>query len=63
VLEGPFGILPVEIKLGSLVKQRPLQTLRNFVQVHDLPFGLVINNGEQVELIADKIIQLLAGCV
>jgi hypothetical protein len=63
VLEGPFGILPVEIKLGSLVKQRQLQTLRNFVQIHDLPFGLVINNGEQVELVADKIIQLPAGCV
>ena len=24
VLEGPFGILPVEIKLGSLVKQGQL---------------------------------------
>jgi len=63
VLEGPFGILPVEIKLGSLVKQRQLQALRNFVQLHDLPLGVVINNGEQVELVADKIIQLPAGCI
>jgi predicted AAA+ superfamily ATPase len=63
VLEGPFGMLPVEIKLGSLVKPRQLQALKNFVQLHDLPLGVVINNGEQVELVADKIIQLPAGCV
>jgi predicted AAA+ superfamily ATPase len=63
ILEGPFGMLPVEIKLGSTVKQRQLQALKNFVQLHDLPLGVVINNSEQVELVADKIIQLPAGCV
>jgi uncharacterized protein len=63
ILEGPFGILPVEIKLGSVVKQRQLQALRNFVQLHDLPLGVVINNCEQVELVTDKIIRLPAGCV
>jgi hypothetical protein len=50
-------------QLGTLVKQRQLQALKNFVQLHDLPLGVVINNGEQVELVADKIIQLPAGCV
>ena len=39
------------------------QALKNFVQLHDLPLGAVINNSEQVELVADKIIQLPAGCV
>ena len=63
ILEGPFGILPVEIKLGSLIKQRQLQAIKNFVQIHNLPLGIVINNCDTVELIADKIIQLPAGCV
>jgi len=31
ILEGPFGILPVEIKFGSLIKQRQIQALKNFV--------------------------------
>jgi len=48
---------------GRKYKQRQLQALKNFVQLHDLPLGVMINNGEQVELVADKIIQLPAGCV
>jgi hypothetical protein len=63
ILEGPFGTLPIEIKLGSQTKQRQLQALKNFIQIHNLPLGLVINNCEKVELIADKIIQLPAGCI
>jgi predicted AAA+ superfamily ATPase len=63
ILEGPFGRLPIEIKLGSTVKHRQLQALKTFVQLHDLPLGVVITNSEQVELVADKIIQLPAGCV
>lgn len=63
ILEGPFGILPVEIKLGSLIKQRQLQAIKHFVQLNNLPLGIVINNSERVELVADKIIQLPATCV
>jgi len=63
ILEGPFGILPIEIKFGTTIKQRQLQSLKNFVYSNDLPLGIVINNSEQVELIAEKIIQLPAGCI
>lgn len=63
ILEGPFGTLPVEIKLGRTVKQRQLQTMKRFVNENKLPLGILINNGDQVELIADKILQLPAGCV
>jgi uncharacterized protein len=63
ILEGPFGILPIEIKLGTTIKQQQLQTLKNFVHSHDLPLGLVINNSEKVELVADKIVQVPAGCI
>lgn len=63
VLEGPFGILPIEIKFGTTFKQRQLQSLKNFVNKNNLPLGIVINNSDQVELIAEKIIQLPAGCI
>jgi uncharacterized protein len=63
ILEGPFGILPVEIKLGTLIRQRQLQAIKNFVQIHNLSLGIVINNSDTVELVADKIIQVPAGCV
>ena len=63
ILEGPFGILPIEIKLGSMTKQRQLQALKNFVNINNLPLGIVVNNSNQVELIADRIIQLPASCL
>jgi predicted AAA+ superfamily ATPase len=60
ILEGPFGVLPIEIKSGSTINKRQLQTIKNFVLLHDLPLGIVVNNGDHIELIADKIIQLPA---
>ncbi len=63
ILEGPFGTLPIEIKFGSSIKQRQIQTLKSFVYKNDLPMGIVINNSDQVRLIADRILQLPATCV
>jgi len=37
-----------------------IQTLKKFVKDNELPLGILINNGEQVQMIADKIIQLPA---
>ncbi|MBW1767034.1 MAG: ATP-binding protein [Deltaproteobacteria bacterium] len=63
ILEGPFGTLPIEIKFGSMIKQRQIQTLKNFIYKNNLPLGIVINNSDNVELISDRIIQLPATCV
>lgn len=63
IIQGPFGILPVEIKLGSMVKKRQLQALKNFIHINHLPLGIVVNNCNHVELVADKIIQLPATCL
>ncbi len=63
IIEGPFGILPIEIKLGSMVKKRQLQTLKNFIHTNNLALGILVNNGDHVELVADKIIQLPASCL
>jgi predicted AAA+ superfamily ATPase len=42
ILEGPFGILPIEIKFGNQIRQRRIQALKNFVYTRDLPLGLAI---------------------
>jgi hypothetical protein len=60
ILDGPFGTLPIEIKLGSVVKQRQIQTLKNFVYNNNLPLGIVINNSDDVQLVAERIVQLPA---
>ncbi len=30
VIEGDFGVVPVEIKLASMIKQKSLRSLKNF---------------------------------
>ena len=63
ILEGPFGTLPIEIKFGSMIQKRHLQTLKNFVYQNDLPLGIVINNSEDIQLVTDRILQLPATCI
>ena len=63
ILEKPFGNLPIEIKFGSLVQQRHIQTLKNFVRKNNLPLGIVINNSDDIQLIADRILQIPATCI
>ncbi len=60
ILQGPFGLLPVEIKFGTKIKMQQIYTLKKFVKDNQLPLGIVLNNGDHVRLIADKIIQLPA---
>jgi uncharacterized protein len=63
ILEGKFGILPIEIKLGVSNTKRDLTSLSKFIEDNQLPFGIVINNSEKVLQISDKIIQIPAGCL
>jgi len=58
VIEGDFGVVPVEIKLNSMVKRKSLRGLQNFIDDMKLDYGLVINTARRVELLTDKIIQL-----
>ena len=63
ILVGSFGILPVEIKFGQQTTRQQIRPLQQFVQQHDLPFGIIINNSNQVCMLSDRIIQIPAGCV
>ena len=63
VLSGPFGLIPIEVKFGSVIQRKKIQFLVNFVEDHKLPLGIVINNSDKVHLIHDKIIQIPATLI
>lgn len=63
VLEGAFGLIPIEIKTGLKTDKSSLKSLLAFMQDYDCPYGLVINNSVQPQYLAPNIIQLPAGCL
>ena len=58
IIEGPFGLLPIEIKHGVKVQMKRLQTLSNFVKDHQLPFGILVNQGHEIKQLSREIIQV-----
>ncbi|MDM8537956.1 ATP-binding protein [Desulfobacterales bacterium HSG17] len=60
IIEAPFGLIPIEIKLGYKVNQRMLTGLKNFIQDTGVPFGILVNNSDKIEFLSDKIIQIPA---
>ncbi len=58
ILEGTFGIVPIEIKYGMKVSRRQLTSLGKFIKDYHLPFGIVINNGNKIEMLTSNIIQI-----
>jgi len=63
ILEGPFGVLPIEIKSGVTLPERSLTVLKQFVKDHQLSLGVVINNAQEVCWLSEHILQLPAGCL
>ena len=58
VIDGSFGLIPIEIKLNSTVNQTALRGLKNFLADTKTNYGILINRGKRIELISDKIIQI-----
>ena len=63
ILEGEFGLVPVEIKYGQKVTLRDLRGIRDFVQERGCRYGIVINNAEQVVLYDENLIGIPFGCL
>ncbi len=61
ILEGNFGLLPIEIKYGSTILGRQLRSMTEFIQDHQLPLGIVINQAEKIEWLTKDIIQIPVG--
>ena len=60
ILDGPFGLLPIEIKYGYRTPRNQLQTLKQFVEKNNIPFGLLINQSEHIEWLTENIVQIPA---
>ncbi|PCJ50949.1 MAG: ATPase [Gammaproteobacteria bacterium] len=61
ILEGNFGLLPIEIKFGQNTSLRQLTSLTQFIERHDLPLGIVINNCVEIKMLSNNIIQIPVG--
>ena len=58
ILEGDFGLLPIEIKFSSAVRERSLISLEKFIKEYLAPFGILINNAHEVKMLTKNIIQI-----
>ena len=58
IIEGDFGVIPIEVKLGSTIKKQSLYALENFISDMKCNYAIVINRGKRIELLSEKIIQI-----
>jgi predicted AAA+ superfamily ATPase len=64
VLTSPSGTrIPVEIKFGTRTHTADLRALHAFIQQENAPYGILINNANEVRLLSEHIIQVPAGCI
>jgi predicted AAA+ superfamily ATPase len=63
ILEGSFGVLPIEIKCASATTRRDVPHLEAFIKRERLPVGLVINMSERVEQITEHIVAIPVTCI
>ena len=63
VLDGSFGVLPIEIKFGITTRSDQLTSLKRFLVDNSLPVGIVINNSTEVKLLTNNIIQIPATLI
>ncbi len=60
IIETQTGLIPIEIKSGFSSSKHQIQTLQRFIEEHHCPFGLLINNGDEIFKLSENIYQLPA---
>lgn len=63
LLDGPFGLLPIEIKYGAATRLNQLTSLSQFIGDYNLPFGMVINQSSSIEWLSPNIVQIPVGWI
>jgi predicted AAA+ superfamily ATPase len=63
VLEGDFGLVPIEVKFTQNVSLQKLKGLKNFIEEFNCPYGLVIHNTEEMRQLSEKIFSIPARAV
>lgn len=61
ILQGPFGVIPVEIKYGSTVHPKQLRALETFIEDNGLNIGLLVNQADKAQWLSRKVLQLPAN--
>lgn len=61
ILEGRFGVLPIEIKHGIQVSRQQLRSLNDFIKDHHCAFGVLINQSDKIIWLTENIIQIPVG--
>ena len=56
VLEGKFGLIPIEIKHTQSLNLRHLRPIRDFINEFDCTFGIVVSRDEKVRMYDEKIL-------
>jgi len=56
VIEGDFGLIPIEIKYAQAIDSRQLRSLRNFVDERGCRLGVVINNDRTPQRYDEKVV-------
>ncbi len=60
VLEGKFGLIPIEIKTGLYRGKEQIKGLINFVAEYDCKLGILINNESEIVKLTENIYQIPA---
>lgn len=60
ILLGRFGLIPIEIKASYTTPKRQLLSMEEFINKNACPFGIVINQGEEIFMLSERIIQIPA---
>lgn len=60
IVDGFFGYIPIEVKLGTRINQCMLKPLKSFIEDTGCSFGILVNNSEKIKMLSDKIIQIPA---
>lgn len=63
IVEGSFGCLPIEVKYGSNTSKAKLRAMQNFLQIHQLPLGVVVNHSPRPARVTENIVQLPVSCL
>jgi len=63
ILDGSFGLVPIEIKFGVSTRLKQVTALTRFVQEHQLAFGIVINQSSEVRMLSEYVIQIPASAL
>ncbi|MDF1654888.1 MAG: ATP-binding protein [Coxiellaceae bacterium] len=61
IMEGPFGVIPIEIKYGSTFQPKQLRHLEGFIKDNPCDFGILINQSSQARWLSPNIFQLPAN--